>query len=40
MDYLVNIEQFSKYQYITGFRVAFYDTWHNNSQSGKAMTKS
>ena len=24
----------------TGYKIAFYDIWHNNSQSGKAITKS
>ena len=33
------MEQFSKYQYITGCRIAFSDTWDNNCQLGTNKTK-
>ena len=33
------IWKISKYQYITGCKIAVFDTWHNNCHSGKAKTE-
>ena len=38
MDFLVDMEQLSKYQYVIGYRIAFSDTWHNNCP-GKVITE-
>ena len=35
----VNMELFSKYQYLIGWRIKFSDTWCNNCQSDKAMAE-
>ena len=39
MGDLVNIEWFSKYQYLIGCRIAFSDNWHDNCQSGNTKTE-